>query len=78
MTHEKNNTHIEIIVKRMLALRRIQICLEKKKENKKKMHNARPNPPGIQMHPSFRGAGKIPAPWTREDQRIQKTISPEG
>ena len=26
------------------------------------MHNARPNPPGIQMHRSFRGAGKIPAP----------------
>ena len=77
MTHEKNNTHIEIIVKRMLALRRIQICLEKKK-NKKTWHNARPNPQGIQMHRSFRGSGKIPGPWTREDQRIQKRILPGG
>ena len=31
-----------------------------------------------QMHRGFRGAGKIPDPWTREDQRIQKRISPEG
>ena len=32
MTHGKNNTQIKITVKRMLALRRIQICLEKKRE----------------------------------------------
>ena len=71
MTHEKNNTRIEMIVKRRLALRNIQTFLNKK-------HNARPNPQGNQMHRGFRGAGKIPDPWTREDQRIQKRISPEG
>ena len=35
MTNEKNNTQIKKTVKRMLALRRIQICLEKKREQEK-------------------------------------------
>ena len=33
MTHEENNTHIEIIVKRRLALQTIQICLSRSWEN---------------------------------------------
>ena len=44
----------------------------------KTMHNARPNPPGNQMHRGFRGAGKIFGPWTREEERIQERISPEA
>ena len=43
MTHEKNNTHMEIIVKRMLALRE-GFKFVKKKGNKKTMNDARPNP----------------------------------
>ena len=76
MTHDKNNTRIEIIVKRKLALRRIQICfLQKKREREREqennMHNARPNSQGNQMHRGLCRAGKISGPWTREDQRIQ-------
>ena len=85
MTHDKNNTRIEIIVKRKLALRRIQICFlqkkrERERENKKTICIMRD-----QTHKAtkcivvYAGLGKYPAPG-REKIKGSRTekISPKA
>ena len=42
------------------------------------MLNARPNPPGIQMHRSFRGAGKIPAPGQEKIKGSRRQFHQKG
>ena len=71
MTHEKNSTRIEMIVKRRLALRKIQTCLNKK-------HNAGPNPQGNQMHRGFLELGKYLTPGQEKIKGSRREFHQKG
>ena len=87
MTHDKNNTRIEIIVKRKLALRRIQICfLQKKRERERERENKKTicimrdqTHKATKCIVVYAGLGKYPAPG-REKIKGSRTekISPEA